>query len=36
MVGYWDPRKARQKAREHDAWVETELAELRRNAPAEI
>jgi MFS family permease len=36
MVGYWDPRKARQKALEHDAWVQTELADLRRSEAAAV
>ncbi len=28
MAGFWDPRKARAKEQEHEAWVEAELAKL--------
>ena len=29
MAGFWDPRKARRREREHEIWVEAELAKLR-------
>jgi MFS family permease len=29
LTGFWDPRKARQHEREHEQWVEAELAKLR-------
>ena len=28
MAGFWDPRKARRKAEEHEAWLTEELAKL--------
>ena len=28
MAGFWDPRKAKRREQEHEAWVETELAKL--------
>ena len=28
MAGYWDPRRARRYEREHEAWLEAELAKL--------
>jgi ACS family D-galactonate transporter-like MFS transporter len=30
LVGFWSPRRAREQEREHEAWVERELAQLRR------
>jgi hypothetical protein len=29
MAGFWDPRKAKKQEKEHEAWVEAELAKLR-------
>jgi hypothetical protein len=29
MAGFWDPRKAKQKEQEHEAWVQAELAKLQ-------
>jgi len=34
MTGYWSPRRARQKEREHEALIDAELAELARTAQA--
>jgi MFS transporter, ACS family, D-galactonate transporter len=28
MAGYWDPRKAKRAAEEHDAWLNAEMAKL--------
>ncbi|MGH3498782.1 MAG: MFS transporter [Nocardioidaceae bacterium] len=28
MAGFWDPRKAKRKEQEHEAWVDAELAKL--------
>jgi MFS transporter, ACS family, D-galactonate transporter len=29
MVGFWDPRKAKKQAQEHEDWVDAELAKLQ-------
>jgi len=29
MAGFWDPRKAKRKEEEHEAWVQVELAKLQ-------
>jgi MFS family permease len=29
MAGFWDPRKAKRKEQEHEAWVQAELAKLQ-------
>jgi ACS family D-galactonate transporter-like MFS transporter len=36
MAGFWDPRKARRKAEEHEAWLTTELAKLSEEEKAGV
>ncbi|HEY2042374.1 MAG TPA: MFS transporter [Jatrophihabitans sp.] len=33
MAGFWDPRKAKQKERQHQVWVDAEMAKLARPEP---
>ncbi|MGI8667921.1 MAG: hypothetical protein ACR2N4_18140 [Jatrophihabitans sp.] len=33
MAGFWDPRKAKAKEDEHEAWVDAELAKLAAAQP---
>jgi ACS family D-galactonate transporter-like MFS transporter len=34
MAGFWDPRKAKKKEQEHEAWVDAEMAKLSKESAA--
>jgi len=36
MAGFWDPRKAKRKEEEHEAWVDAELAKLAKSDPTAV
>ena len=36
MAGFWDPRKAKRKEEEHEAWVDAELAKLAKGDPTAV